>query len=638
MSIPHLLNFGGWLSLLLPACQLIFLFRAHRKKPLLARIWVWLLALFFAALVLKEFSTLLGRDGGLAILLSLLTFKLFESRTRRDGQLVILLAYFSCGIQFLHDQEPAMLLMALLSLALVSYTNLRLQTPAGNAASQRQFTVRMLIEGLPLALFLFVVFPRLPGPLWQMPAERVAKSGLSDNELNPGNVSALALDDSVAFRAEFAAQEPRREQLYWRGPVFSQFDGHRWLPEPLIFTAATALNQSTEQKVMYTITLEPHQQRWLPALETLLGATSDSRMSEARQLVAEAPVSSRRTYTLLSTLVPPSFSLNDPTPYLDYPAARNPKAVAFGRSLLELTPDQRIQQTLSWLRKGGFSYTLAPGELVSSDPVDEFLFEKKAGFCEHYAGSFALIMRAAGIPARVITGYQGGLRNDSGNYYMIRQADAHAWTEVWLADRGWQRIDPTAAVAPARISSGLAESLPTGTELPAMLNNTPSWIKSLRLQGDALLFAWDRWIVRYDQSKQNDLLQWLQLDQLAGWQLGLLLCTILGGILGVLFWMTMRQRMGRKLPAEQALYLQGCRLLARRYGIARAPHEGPQAYRDRLLATYPSLTDCVQPFFQQYIALHYGQPPAPAAGLAVMQEALRRLRKGRETVAKSGSA
>ncbi|WP_051304645.1 transglutaminase TgpA family protein [Chitinilyticum litopenaei] len=611
ISLPHLLSFGGWLAILLGILLAIHIGRAHARQPLLARWLVWLMAATTAFVVWKELGSLVGQDGGLAIFTSLVVLKTFEARTRRDGRLVVLLCFFSAGGQFLHEQTPLMALSSLLAIGLTLLCALRIENPAGGLHSQARLTGLLCLEAIPLAILLFVMFPRLPGPLWRMPAEPQAISGLSDKVLDPGSISEMATDESVAFRAEFSGAEPARSQLYWRGPVFGLFDGQRWLTAPPVRAPAEPLSRQL-QTVSYSVTLEAHQQRWLLALDVPTSPPGGAWMTPARQVLATQNVDKRINYQLTSALDWASAEQLVPEDMLILPAGSNPRAEALAASWRGLPASQRVQRGLLWLQQNGFRYTLNPPKLTSQQPIDEFLFSSKRGFCEHYASSYAFLMRAAGVPARVITGYLGGQKNETGNYYIVRQADAHAWVEVWLAGRGWQRVDPTAVIAPARIQEGLAQSLPANTELPLMLQSEAGWLKGLRMQSDALMYLWNNWVVQYDARRQLEVLRKLKIPDVFSWEF---LAGLVGGIALILFagfLLASRWPFAARAAkdADQQLYARFCRLLGKR-GHTRLPHEGPADFARRVTMEWPQAAAQVSEFTQLYIRARYGVSPGP---------------------------
>lgn len=600
---PHLWMqppwFGGLLALLL-TLRAVQVYRSIRPLP---RWLLIILAFALVALTFRAHHTLVGRDGGIALLACLIIAKLFESRGRRDSNILIMLVYFCTVAFFLISQSPGMTALALGSCVLITTAGLTQDRPHDALPQSGRLAGRMVLEAIPLAILLFVFFPRLPGPLWHMPSERISRSGLSSEAMEPGNVSQLALDDSIAFRVEFAGALPPPQALYWRGPIFETFDDRRWLPAgrsgqpPQI----TALGPSTR----YTITLEPHQQRWLLALDLPTELPSGATLGNRMQVLASELVNQRQRYTLESTLVWQTSSDASLRFARQLPRGGNPRARELAASWLALPPAQRVQAGLDYLRTHDFGYTLEPPLLNSPNVIDEFLFDSKLGFCEHFSSSFTYLMRAAGVPARIVTGYQGGNFNTAGGYLIVRQADAHAWVEVWLEDRGWQRVDPTAVVAPARIQSGLARSIPQSNTLPMMLRNQDSWLKSFRLRLDVLSNGWNQWVIGYNVQQQMAFLQKLGIsDYLSPAYLVWLLSgfgLILGGFACWTLWPT---RAARLDPASR-LYRRFCRKLARKE-LIRGAQEGPQNFARRAVQALPQVSSDIEQITRLYLAVRYG--------------------------------
>lgn len=571
------------------------------------RIRSWLLlalALSLIFLVFRAHHTLIGRDGGMALLASLVTLKLLEAGEReRDANILLLLGYFCSGTSFLQSQSPWMFALALLSTLALLACQLVLQRPHDGLGRQLRLAARMLLEALPLALLLFVLFPRLPGPLWRVPSENIARSGLSGDRMEPGLVSQLALDDSVAFRVEFSGPPPRHALLYWRGPVFEYFDGRRWLP-PQRYGIAPAFT-ATGMPTHYTITLEPNQQRWLLALDLPTRLPTGAQLASRLQAVFTEPVTQRRRYTLTSQL---DWRIDaDPNARfaLQLPEDSNPRAQALAAGWRNLPPAARVRAAFDYLRNGHFAYTLEPPLLSGPDTVDQFLFDSRQGFCEHFAGAFAFLMRAAGIPARVVTGYQGGDYNAAGRYLIVRQADAHAWVEVWLDEQGWQRVDPTGAAAPARIETGLARSIPQGGDLPLMLRGDGNWIKAMRLQLDVLVNGWNQWVIGFDAERQRDFLRHLGIDDFLSAQY---LGGLLGGaglILGGFALLALSPRRIRARDPASLAYQRFCRKLAAR-GVERRAQEGPLDFARRASTALPALAGQIEAITADYLAVRYG--------------------------------
>lgn len=579
-----------------------------------------LLAALLFALVFQAHHSLIGRDGGMALLASLVILKLFETRdSTRDSHVVLMLDYFCTGTSFLHAQSLAMFGFSLFCIACITMQVLLLQRPASSIRLHARLAGRMLFEAIPLAVVLFLFFPRLPGPLWHMPVERSARSGLSGDRMEPGQVSRLALDDSIAFRVEFDGMPPRHSALYWRGPVFEHFDGRRWLPLPRQQAAPTIT--ALGPNITYRITLEPHQQRWLLALDLPVSLPAGARINGKLQVLSPQALTQRQRYELTSSL---SWRIErDPNlaSALQLPGAGNPRSRELAAQWSGLPAERRVRAALDYLRSQHFSYTLEPPPLQTSQAIDEFLFETRQGFCEHFAGAFTFLMRAAGVPARIVTGYQGGEYNTAGRYLIVRQADAHAWSEVWLEGRGWQRVDPTAMAAPERIESGLAGSVPQGDNLPFMLRAGDNWIKNLRLQMDVLVNGWNQWVIGFDAQRQRDFLQKLGIEDFLsvrylGWLLGC--CTL---ILAGFALATLRPGAPRYRDPAARLYREFCRKLARR-GVHRAEPEGPLDFARRAGDALPELAASINAITADYLAVRYGEKIERLPGLRRMIKSL----------------
>ncbi|SFN34578.1 Transglutaminase-like enzyme, putative cysteine protease [Formivibrio citricus] len=601
---PHLAAQPLWLMALLAALLALRAVQSLTETRALPRWLLLALTVVLIVLVFQAHRSLIGRDGGMALLASLVTLKLFEAQGKtRDSHIVVMLAYFCTGTAFLHSQSPAMFGLVMLDTVAITLAALQLERPQGAPLQQTRLAGRMLLEAVPLAILLFVLFPRLPGPLWHIPVERGARTGLSSDRMEPGQVSQLALDDSVAFRVEFDDQPPPRSVLYWRGPVFDYFDGRRWLPPQRFYVPPRIAPQGPSLR--YHITLEPHQQRWLLALDMPTVLPESAQISGRLQVMSAAPVMLRQRYTLASSLTwridsDPGLALAR-----QLPAAGNPRTRALAAQWQALPAEERVRAAVAYLRSNGFVYTLEPPLLRSAHSIDEFLFDTRQGFCEHFAGAFTFLMRAAGVPARVVTGYQGGEYNTAGRYLIVRQADAHAWTEVWLDGLGWQRIDPTAAAAPARIESGLARSIPQGDSLPWMLRGDDNWVRLLHLQLDVLVNDWNQWVIGFDARRQRDFLQRLGIgDFLSARYLGWLLggvALILGGFAFVI----LRPRRLKLADPAARHYQRFCRKLARR-GVVRMPQEGPLDFARRASNALPHLALQIDAITNEYLAIRYG--------------------------------
>ncbi|WP_407538626.1 DUF3488 and transglutaminase-like domain-containing protein [Deinococcus radiomollis] len=586
-------------------------------------------ALLVGRLLVSVYSTLAGRDGGTAMLLLLVALKTFEMTRRRDALLLLLLGYFLTATQFFFDQNvPVALYTALCALLLTACLTLWAR-PGGARATLRpraalSRSARLLLQALPLTVVLFVLFPRPDGPLWQMPvgSSTSSKTGLGDS-VTPGSVSSLAQDNSVAFRATFTGAIPPSETRYWRGPVFEGFDGRRWSLRPVSRGFPRARGDG--QGVKYRLTLEPSGQPWVLALDIPAQVPDGLRITGNMQLIAPGGVNARRQFDL-EAITRFQYGLDASPEQLAQdsflPAGGNPRARALAASWSGLAPVERVNAAYRFFQTDGLGYTLNPPLLTSSDPVDELLYGTKLGFCEHFASSFAYLMRAAGIPARLVTGYLGGAVNQGVNqgtggdsYLIVRQSDAHAWVEVWLANRGWVRVDPTAAVSPARLRGGLAAALPDSA---AALENGSGLFPGLRLRFDALQNAWNQWVIGYDFSRQQSLFTRLGLGEAGGVRYALVLTGLLVLAALPMVWARSRRRGEPLLLAYQDL---GIRLR-----LPTLPTETPAEYARRASRQFPARAEGIQAVTQEYLNLRYGrQEELTAAQLRAFRQRVRRV-------------
>ena len=565
--------------------------------------------------VYREFGGIFGRDPGLALLVGLLGLKLLELRSQRDATVTLLLMYVVLLGAFLFGQSLTAALWTLVTVTVSLAALARLQQPLP-ARTALRISGGLLAKAVPLMIILYLLFPRVGGTLWGLPAD--AHRGLSGipDEVRAGTIHELTLSPEVALRVDFldSVRPPARE-LYWRALVLSETDGKTWRRDTA-YAASESLRPLGEA-VRYRVTLEPSNKRWLFALDMPVTAPEGAFMRKGLTLMRQAPVRERISYDVTSY---PRYATEPLAPrerermLAPPPVSARVQAFADALRAQHAQPAARVQAVLEHIRRENFVYTLAP-PLAGDDPVDQFLFETRRGFCEHYASAFATLMRAAGVPARLVIGYQGGEINPSGDYLIVRQADAHAWTEVELPERGWVRVDPTAAVAPERIEFGIeairqleAQGLVPGAvsaELLARALDQP-WFRRLlrqtRLYWDYTNLAWYRFVVDYRRQHQEGLLHKLGFDTIE-WSRVLL---VLGGacvlvLLGYVMW---SRRTPRRDPISR-LYARFCRKLARA-GIARAPHEGPLAFSERAAAARPDLASNIETITARYLDVRYG--------------------------------
>ena len=600
--LPHLAHLPLWVSAVSVSIVALRLLDLHRPGDALRARLLSPLALSAAAaavafLIRADYGYFLGRDPCVAFLAVLVSAKFAEVRRTSDTTLLLCLAAFLLLTQYFYSQTVLAALVTLPAVLALGHALAVLRDPAdGTATGPRLALVaKLLVQGLPIAALLFVVFPRLPGPLWSMPEDSMGTTGLSDS-MAPGSIGSLSQSDEVAFRVEFDRAVPPPRERYWRGPVLDRFDGRRWSASAT--RALARLPEATPAleavRVDYTVMLQPHNMHWLFALEQPLtlprasdatGAASRplARLTDDGQLLAVEPVS--RVLRYRQSSVPGTTFGTDraPGPATLALAGTNTRSAAFATRLRERNASDLdyARAVLGHFNREPYRYTLTP-QLLGDAPVDEFLFDTRAGFCEHYAAAFVVLMRAAGIPARVVTGYQGGEMN--GDYMIVRQSNAHAWAEAWI-DGAWQRFDPTGAVAPSRVESGLASALPDSTLIPRFSRAGSGWLKRAGLSWDRVNHAWQRLVVDFDDDSQDALWQKLGLPEPALWQL---VVVVLGGAglwcLAVLGLPGRRERRALA-PAERA-WARFQASLERR-GVERRNDESPAEYVARAARALP---------------------------------------------------
>jgi len=609
VSLPHFSHVLLWippifLGLLLWRYQI-----TRKQKPLPSQKVLFAIAIIiFIALF---FRSGFGRNGYVALLIVLSGIKLLEMKNKRDALLICFLSYFLIITNFLYSQSiPTALYMIFVMLVatatLISINDNRLLT-----RQRLRLSGVLLMQALPVMLILFVLFPRVAGPFWKLPNTHSGVTGLSDN-MEMGTVNQLSLSNEIAFRVKFDGEIPPTDKRYWRGPVLSWTNGRNWKQGFEQGFINKGINPNTSSQAYdYTITLEPHNRRWLFALDLPSQVPVNAKINFYYQLLANSPVRERKRYKLRSY----TNYRADIITYRQYKAALllpkgkhyRARALAAKWRQENSQPETIIQQALQYFNQAPFVYTHTP-ELLFDDPVDEFLFETRQGFCEHYAAAFTILMRAAGIPARVVTGYLGGSINPIDGYLVVRQRDAHAWSEVWLADKGWVRIDPTSAVAPERIELGIESALPTAfNPLGMNLDHNSSIAKiwqQLQNSWDAINNGWNQWVLAYGPERQAELLKKLGFKNIDWQGMTILLVIIIATLLfSYALWMFSRPYSNRSDPAQQ-LYLRFCKKLAQ-CGFTRHPSEGALNFAKRVGLDRPDLAHKIQQIVEIYLQIRY---------------------------------
>jgi transglutaminase-like putative cysteine protease len=617
-----------WFSLPL---ALALALRAWTRRRGMTAPSVWIrvpLTALLLVLVVVSYGNVFGKIPGSTLACGLLALKLLETERVRDARIALGFCAFVLMSALLFTQTLLFSIavggvLVLLLATLVSLQPAQVANTRGLRADLR-VALLLLASSLPLAAAAFVLLPRLEAPMWgSRGGDGSGRSGLSES-MAPGQFAQLMLDDSPAFRVVFAGAMPLPSALYFRTLVLTDFDGTTWTRQ---FEAGRGPRQVPPKGpvVDYAITMEATERHWLPSLDLPLAAPAGARMNADQVLVSTTPVMQPRRYEVrsaalarLSTTLAPverARTLRLPTGY-------GVRARALSRRWRdELHDDDRIVQAALAMFRRSFTYTLEP-PLLARDSVDDFLFDTQRGFCEHYASAFVFLMRAAGIPARVVTGYQGGWA--SSGYLLVRQSDAHAWAEIWKEGVGWQRIDPTAAVSPARVELGATAANPRTDWVGSR------WLRDLRNQFDFASRLWTESIVRFDTLRQRGLLTEFGIADVSRHNLLLWLSVLLATAMLLATAWAMRSATGRHGDALDHAWLRLRTRLAR-IGIVPRAQEGPLDLRERVRRSAPELARELDPLIDDYVALRYGSRQPAQDGIARLAARLRALRLRRIT-------
>ena len=636
---PHLLHIPLWIAGLWVLCA-VWRVQVYRTRWRLPRSIVKVGMMTSAAFaVYLSRGSLIGLDAGVALLITAFTLKLVELRTRRDALVLVFLGFFAVVTSYLYNDSLLAALYSLLPVIalLAAWTGLQQGSGRTKVSASLRLSLKLLGQAIPLALLLFVFFPRME-PLWSLPQPGdKGKTGLS-SQMSPGDMAELSQSTELAFRATFDGPIPAQNQLYWRALTMPLFDGRSW--RVASFNSELPSGQWRKQGPSqgYSVIMQPSGQPWLFSLDISETQQPDVRMLADFSLRRSRPV--RSTYLYEAQVWPqavanPRLSAAERKANLQLPRPGNPRSREWARQLREQYADdhQLVQAVLLHFNREPYHYTLKP-PLLGENSVDQFLFDTKKGFCEHYSSAMTFTLRAAGIPARVVTGYQGGEVNPAGNYVQVRQMDAHAWIEYWLPETGWQRADPTFQVAPERIEQGLQEALgdeidllDTGVFSPMRYRHV-AWINQLRMGWENLNHGWQSKVLGYQRDRQQ---AWLR--QMLGevnWQhIGLGLVSGMALLLGIFALWIIKPWQQRAEPGQRML--QAFDRLMRRRGLARPAQEGLR-HHARRIATQLSepQTQALEQFVGAYEALNYsgeGDSKQVQAALTTLRRSLGYWRK-----------
>jgi transglutaminase-like putative cysteine protease len=605
--LPHLPRLPVWFAFLLGLVVLVTWSAATKRiRPISGWfIVIVTISIFFAIIYFQGLT--LNREISVTILTTMTVLKLLETHAKRDAWMIVTLCYFVMLTRFFYSQDLILLLYLIVSVSIITHSLFVLQHP--NRAgffikAEIKQTLKLLMTGIPLAALFFLFFPRLGSPIWGSPdLFGEGKTGISE-EMSPGSISQLFSDDSTAFRATFSTPVPPRNKLYWRGPVLWDFDGKTWRRNPQLNPIGRHRDFSKEgTKSHYEIELEPTGQHYLFALDYMLRAPKESILLRDSQLINMGKINQLRHYQVTSILKqynPFEWLSNKRLARLRaLPEGFNPKTINLVNSWKQINPDPEvlIRKTLSWFATDKFFYSYSP-PLLQGDTVDEFLFETKSGFCEHYASAFTVMMRAAGIPSRIVTGYQGGINN--GDYLLIKQSDAHAWSEVWIKDKGWIRVDPTAAVSPLRVEMG-SQALMTKQSRGWF---DSSWSRKMGEKYDAIRHKWNKWVRDYNIVKQKALFEVFGFDSSDGKSIIIVLGSIMlmTTLFVLLFLYWTREKI--KFNHYDKIRNKFVKLFAQK-GLQKTQGQGMLAFAVSANQQFPHCQQNIDEFTQLYLKLRF---------------------------------
>ncbi len=588
-------------------------------------IWKLVLAAVTLAAIFFSYGSLKGIEPGVSVLVVLMSLKILEAHTAREFQVMVMIAWVLCLCGFFLSQDfaVALCLLAGFALLLVALVQFHGGSSPGAFWSPVGATCKLLAQAAPLVVFLFLLFPRInTGFRFEIRDLRSAASGFSDR-ISPGSIASLTNSSDIAFRAEFPGRKTRPPgPMYWRGIVMWDCEGMEWRAPDTPAPGSDSSTQSPGDKaIRQRITIAPHGARWMFALDRPFEVSPKAMLARGNYLWSLQPIRKARRYEVASAsdVAGKELQPRERREALEVPASISPAVRELAQSWIAQNSNPRaiVNSALQFFRTQRFRYSLSPGEYKKND-LDQFLFHRRIGFCEHYATSFATLMRLAGIPARVVVGYLGGEYNDLGRFFLVRQSDTHAWCEVWLPDSGWTRVDPTSAVAPGRASLDLNSFLQRRIVSGEMETGQSAFVTQLtrlaiftniRLAWEALNYEWDTRVLGFDADVQDSLLASIGVDDRGP----LLLITetlIIAAALLVIYagWMQLRTR--SRIDRVKALYERFCRRAAR-LGVRRSPWEGPSDFSRRAAQLLPNEAEHIRQISNTYITLRYS-PESPA--------------------------
>jgi transglutaminase-like putative cysteine protease len=607
---PHVLYLPFWITGAFFICGAWRYLIERRRRPLPSPWFRAGLALVCFLGVLATYSSISGVGPGSALLAVMASLKLLETRRRRDQFVLLFISIFLVMSSLLREQYLWSLPYMVVAMALITTAWLRMSAADHETAAQSfRSSNRLMLYAAPLAIAMWIFFPRISTPFWAVPIDTSSgTSGLSDT-MSPGDISSLSLSDAVAFRVNFDGKVPEARDRYWRVLVLTRFNGRSWSTgEPIFGERDPSEITFVGEPVNYRVTLEPTRQQWVLALDMPYAWDLPRTQRVQQQLLARVePIDQRVAYNAISYTdyrIEPK-ALRNPFRrwYSSLPNNSNPRTRALAREMHAAAGSDAefIDAVLQKFNLEEYYYTLEPPPL-GSNPVDRFVFDTQRGFCEHYASAFAVMMRAAGIPSRIVLGYQGGELNPMGGHMIVRQSDAHAWTEVWLDGVGWRRVDPTAAVAPERIDVGMSGAMFDGIGAAWGLSTPSELLHQIKLAWDAMDATWNELILGYGPENQDRFMEWLGMSD-PSWRKMLL--TLVASVVGLVVLISLLLMLRYKPPKKDRAALL-YRRFVKQTGVTPAVGETPSQFAVRAAAESPLLPETIDAVTTAYLAARYG--------------------------------
>lgn len=611
ITLPHFFHLPPALIILFSILLIWRLICVWKKNWLPGKIIIFLLLISGFLLMLSQYQGILGRDAGTGLFIIALGLKLLEIKEPKDVYLITFLAFIVAALEFLFVQNVLMAGYILMVSCLLLGTLVYINSQESSASVSLKASLIIVLQAVPIMIVIFIFFPRIEAPRWMLFDSHSAATGLSDT-LEPGSISSLGMNGELAFRVKFDGDIPPPNLRYWRGPVYSYTNGKRWTQTQNMYFGRFMDEPSfTGKPYQYTLLMEPQDKDWVYALDMPSSYPPSLTKNPNHQLITSKNPDQRSEYKITSY---PEYNTGyitrteyrDNLQLPDKPSARIKKLVDQLQGL-DGTPVTFISNLMQYFRKQNFYYTLFP-PLMEENPIETFLFVTRHGFCSHYATAFVYLMRTAGIPARVVGGYQGGEYNRIGQFLEIRQANAHAWSEVWLQNRGWVRVDPTTAVAPERIEQdvNIDQQIASGEVnfTPVTIDSSSlDWLKQARSLWNSVDYSWHRWVINYTRTNQKKFLSSFGIEGLKSmvyWLVAIIAC-----ITAILAFMLLRNQ---KPPTDRArlIYNRFCKKMAKG-GLIRAVGEGARDFSVRAKTATPQKAEMIDEITTLYVKIRYGK-------------------------------